>query len=229
VKKWQFNKALANSMLRESLPLIIAGVINSIYMKIDQVMINNLLGPVELGYYSSAVRLSEVWFGIGVIICNSLFPAIINAKIISERLYQERIYKLFRLLVIMSYMLSLTVYFLSDYIILGLYGLEFINASLVLTIHIFSAVFVYLGVASGRWLICEGKTKVNLYRNLIALFVNVTLNYYFINTFGIIGAAYASLISYIVGFYLFDLLLKETRLIFVLKSKALCLFFPFRF
>lgn len=225
VRKWKFNKTLAKSMLRESLPLIIAGVINSVYMKVDQVMINSLLGSVEVGYYSSAVRLSEVWFGIGVVICNSLFPAILNAKKISERLYYERIYKLFQLLVVISYLLSFAVYFLSDYIIVGLYGDAFKNASSVLAIHIFSAIFVYLGVSSGRWLISEGKTKLNLYRNLIALLINIILNVAFINKFGIVGAAYASLISYAVGFYLFDLLLRETRLIFVLKSKALLLNF----
>ena len=226
IKKWKFNKYLAISMLKESAPLIIAGVVNSASMKIDQIMINSSLGSIEVGYYSSAVRLSEVWFGIGVIICNSLFPAILNAKKISEHLYYDRIYKLFRFLVVISSMLSFAVYFLSDFIIVGLYGDVFINSSSVLAVHIFSAIFVYLGVASGRWLISEGKTKLNLYRNLIALCVNIILNIVFINKFGIVGAAYASLISYIVGFYLFDLVLKETRPVFVLKSKALLLVFP---
>jgi O-antigen/teichoic acid export membrane protein len=221
---WKFDKKIAISLLKDSSPLIIAGVINSIYMKVDQVMIKEILGVVEVGYYSAAVRLSEAWFAIGVIICNSLFPAIVNAKKISEELYYQRIQRLFLFLVVIAYSLSVFVYFSSDYIILFLYGKEFIEASSVLSIHIFSAIFVYLGVSSGRWLIAENKTLLNLYRNIFGMVMNIILNIIFIPKYGIVGAAFASLIAYISAFYIMDLFQKDTRYIFYLKSKALLLF-----
>lgn len=223
-KNWKFDKKIAFFLLKDSYPLIIAGVINSIYMKVDQVMIKEMLDNTQVGYYAAAVKLSEVWFSIGVIICNSLFPAIVNAKKISEEFYYQRIYKLFLFLVVLAYSLSITVYFLSDYIILVLYGKEFIEASSVLSIHIFSAIFVYLGVSSGRWLIVENKTLLNLYRNIFGMVINVILNFLFIPEFGIIGAAYASLIAYISAFYVMDIFQKETKNIFYLKTKSLLLF-----
>jgi Na+-driven multidrug efflux pump len=82
---------------------------------------------------------------------------------------------------------------------------------------------VYLGVSSGRWLISENKTMLNFHRNLAGMFINVILNMVFIEEYGIVGAAYASLIAYIVAFYLYDILQLETRRIFVMKSKALIL------
>jgi O-antigen/teichoic acid export membrane protein len=193
-------------------------------MKVDQVMIKEILGVVEVGYYSAAVRLSEAWFAIGVIICNSLFPAIVNAKKISEELYYQRIQRLFLFLVVIAYSMSVFVYFSSDYIILFLYGKEFIEASSVLSIHIFSAIFVYLGVSSGRWLIAENKTLLNLYRNIFGMVMNIILKIKFITKYGIVGAAFASLIAYISAFYIMDLFQKDTRYIFYLKSKALLLF-----
>ncbi len=223
-KNWKFDKKIALFLLKDSYPLIIAGVINSIYMKVDQVMIKEILDNTQVGYYAAAVKLSEVWFGIGVIICNSLFPAIVNAKKVSEELYYQRIYKLFLFLVVIAYILSIIVYFLSDYIILFLYGKEFIEASSVLAIHIFSAIFVYLGVSSGRWLIIENKTLLNLYRNIFGMIINVVLNIIFIPKFGIVGAAYASLIAYITAFYVMDIFQKGTRNIFYLKTKSLLLF-----
>lgn len=223
LKSWKFDKNIAISLLKDSSPLIIAGVINSIYMKVDQVMIKEILGVTEVGYYSAAVKLSEAWFAIGVIICNSLFPAIVNAKKVSEKLYYERIQKLFLFLVIISYTLSMVVYFLSDWIILFLYGREFAESSSILSIHIFSAIFVYLGVSSGRWLIAENKTILNLYRNIFGMIVNIVLNIVFIPKFGITGAAIASLIAYVCAFYIIDFFQKETRYIFYLKSKSLLL------
>ncbi|MBD3795420.1 MAG: flippase, partial [Epsilonproteobacteria bacterium] len=223
LKNWKFNIFLAKKLLKDSAPLIIAGVINSIYMKIDQVMIKEMFDSTQVGYYAAAVKLSEVWFGIGVLICNSLFPAIVNAKKVSEEFYYKRIQNLFLFLIIISYSLSIAVYFLSDYIISFLYGQEFIAASSILAIHIFSAIFVYLGVSSGRWLISENKTMLNFYRNLFGMIINILLNLYFIPKYGIIGAAYASLIAYIAAFYLYDLFSSSTRQIFYLKTKSLLL------
>lgn len=221
VKQWVFDRTKAKELLKESYPLIIAGVINSIYMKVDQVMIKEMLGNTQIGYYAAAVKLSEVWFSIGVIICNSLFPAIVNAKMISEKFYYQRISNLFMLLNLLSFCLAISVYLLSDYIILTLYRKDFFEASTILSIHIFSAIFVYLGVASGRWLINEGKTILNLYRNIIGMLINVMFNIILIKKYGIAGAAIASLFAYITAFYLFDIFRKDTRRLFILKTKSL--------
>ncbi len=223
IRLWTFSFKQAKRLLKESSPLIIAGVINSIYMRVDQVMIKEMLDVTEVGYYAAAVKLSEAWFGIGVIICNSLFPAIINAKKVSEEFYLNRIFQLFRFLNVISFSLAICVYFLSDWIILTLYGKAFSDASSVLSIHIFSAIFVYMGVSSGRWLINEGKTMLNLYRNIIGLIINIILNVFLIKSMGIVGAAISSLIAYIFAFYIFDIFRKDTRKIFILKTKSVFL------
>jgi len=220
-RKWKFDIIIAKRLLKDSSPLIIAGVVNSIYMRVDQVMIKSMLDSIQVGYYSAAVKLSESWFAIGVIICNSLFPAIVNAKKKSKKLYYERIQKLFLFLVVITYILSILVYFLSDWIILFLYGKDYIISSNVLSIHIFSAIFVYLGVASGRWLIAENRAILNLYRNAFGMSINIALNILLIREYGIIGATIASLLAYIAAFYVFDLFLQETRKMFILKTRAL--------
>ena len=223
IQNLTFKRETAVSLLRDSWPLILSALIVSIYMKIDQVMIKEMLDTQEVGYYSAAVRLSEAWFAIGVIVCNSLFPAIINAKKETEAFYYKRIQNLFLFLIMIAYVLSIFVYFLSNLIILLLYGKEYINASAVLSIHMFSAIFVYLGVSSGRWLIIENKSIINLYRTSFGLVVNIILNYFLIKKHGIVGAAYASLVAYIVAYYLADTLFPSTRKIFVLKTYALLL------
>jgi O-antigen/teichoic acid export membrane protein len=49
-------------------------------MKIDQVMIKEMLGAEQVGHYAAAVRLSEAWYFVPMAITSSVFPAIINAK-----------------------------------------------------------------------------------------------------------------------------------------------------
>lgn len=219
-RRWSFNYGKAKQLLWESFPLILAGAVNSVYMRIDQVMIKDMLGLADVGNYSVAVKLTEVWFGIGVVFCNSIFPAIVKAKEVSRAFFHNRLYQLLRMLNVLSYSLSIVVFLFSDRIILLLFGNRYLAASSVLTVHIFSTIFVYMGVVSGRWLIAEGKVKLNLYRNILGLLTNVSLNYILISRMGIVGAAIASLLSYIAAFYIFDIFRQDTRDIFWLKTKS---------
>ena len=81
--QWRFEKDLATQLLRDSWPLILSGLAVMVYMRIDQIMIKEMLDNEALGNYAAAVRFSEVWYFIPTAICSSLFPAIINAKKIS--------------------------------------------------------------------------------------------------------------------------------------------------
>lgn len=220
---WKFRIEVAVTLLKESWPLIISTALNSIYMKIDQVMLGSMASAGAVGVYAAATRLSEVWYGIGVVVARSLFPAVVNAKIKSYHLYLKRIKSLFFGMTLSAYILIASVYFFSDKIISLLYGSEFFEAGAVLAVHIVSVVFVYLGVSSGRWLIAEGLVKLDFYRNLLGVTVNIVLNYYLIDSMGALGAAYASLASYVVAFYIFDIFVKDMRPIFYIKTKSLFL------
>ncbi len=105
---WKFEKSVAISLLKDSWPLILSGIVISIYMKIDQVMIKEMLDSEAVGQYAAAVRLSEAWYFIPMVIASSLFPAIINAKKQSEELYYARLQKLYDLMVWMAIAIATT-------------------------------------------------------------------------------------------------------------------------
>jgi O-antigen/teichoic acid export membrane protein len=75
-----FDIEIGKKLLKDSWPLLLSSIAISIYMRIDQVMIKNMLGDREVGLYSAAMRLVEVWYFIPMIITQSVFPAIVNAK-----------------------------------------------------------------------------------------------------------------------------------------------------
>ncbi len=196
ILKWRFNKKLAFTILKDSWPLILSGIVITIYMKIDQVMIKQMLGDSEVGYYASAVRLCEAWYFLPTIITTSLFPAIVNAKKMNEQLYLTRMQKLYDILAWAAIVIALPTTFLSKEIIGILYKPEFLPAAPVLTIYIWAGVAVFLGVASGQFLITENFTKIAFYRTFIGMIINVILNFILIPVYGIAGSAFATLISY---------------------------------
>lgn len=221
IKKIKFSKAIAITLLKDSWPLILSGVVISIYMKIDQVMIQEMLGNEAVGQYAAATRLSEIWYFIPTVVASSLFPAIVNAKRQSEELYYDRLQKLFDLVVWMAIAIALPMTFLSDMIVDILYGEQYNQAASVLMIHIWASIFVFLGVVSGNWFINENLQLLAFWRAFYGMIANIFLNLLFIKKYGIQGVAVATLISQIIAAYMFDLFNKNTRNLFLLKIKSL--------
>jgi O-antigen/teichoic acid export membrane protein len=193
---WKFNKEVAIQLLKDSWPLILSGVVIAIYMKIGQIIIKKLLDDQQVGYYAAAVKLSEAWYFIPMAISTSLFPAIVNAKKVSEKLYYDRMQKLYDLLAWIAIGIAVPVTFFSDMIVKILLGTEYLASAPVLVIYTWSGVAAFLGVASSQYLINENLTKLSFYRTLIGMIVNVVLNFILIPAYGIVGSAVATLISY---------------------------------
>ena len=218
---WKWSFETSKYLLHDSWPLILAGVVISVYMKIDQVMIKEMLGAKEVGLYAAAVKLSEAWYFIPMAIASSLFPAIINAKVYQKEVYYQRLQKLYDLMVWIAIAIALPTTFLSTLVVEFLYGKEYLGSSSVLIIHIWTAVFVFLGVASSKYLLAENFIKKTFYRTFIGALLNIIMNYYLIGIIGIQGAAISTLVSHFFAAYLYDFFDKDLRNMFIFKTKSL--------
>ncbi|QQL48888.1 flippase [Mucilaginibacter ginkgonis] len=192
---WQFQGSLASKLLSYSWPLIIAGIMVSLYMKIDQIMLQNLVNVKEAGAYNTVAQLSEAWNFIPSVIVTSLFPAILNARRDDINRYKKRIQNLYDLMVYLSLPAALVITFASP-LIYKLYKPEYAYAAPVLSVHIWSGVFVFLGVASSQYLIAENLNKLTFIRTGFGAVVNIVLNLMLIPKMGMMGAAIATLVAY---------------------------------
>lgn len=218
---WRVDWSTMKKLLKDAFPLIITGIGISIFMRIDQIMIKQMLGADWAGYYSAAVRVSEVFYFIPIAICTSLFPAIINAKQRSEEVYLNRIQALFTLLLWGSLILSLCLSVLSVPLIKVLFGAEYSISASVLAIHVWATVFVFMGVVRGKWAINENLQFFVMIYTILAAVLNVVLNFIFLPIFSIWGAAVATIVSYAMAAVFGNLLSKKTRGIFILQVKSL--------
>ncbi len=223
ISKWKYDFKMAKSLLKDSWPLILSSVVISIYMKIDQIMIKEMLNTAAVGQYAAAVRLSEAWYFIPMVIASSLFPAIINAKKHSETQYYARLQKLYDLMVWMAIIIALPTTFLSDWVVNILYGEQYHQAIDVLVIHVWAGMFVGLGVARGRWILNENLQNYSFLYLSIGMLVNIIFNYRFIPTLGINGAAYATVLSQFIGTIISPLFFKKTRVSFYMMVNSILL------
>jgi O-antigen/teichoic acid export membrane protein len=179
-----------------------------------------MLGEKELGIYSSAVKISEAWYFVPMIISSSVFPSILRVRKKSKELYLRRIQMLYDFFTWFTIGVALIVTFLSPYIINILYGSEYAMASTVLSIHIWAGVFVFLGVVNGNYLVSENLTKIIFGRTLVGMILNIILNIFFIPNYGIYGAAFATLLSQLYLGVLSLFVFKKSRMLFFMITKS---------
>jgi len=226
--EWCYSLNVARELVSYSWPLILSGLAIMIYMRIDQIMIGQMLGDEQVGLFSAAVKISEVWYFIPLAVATSVFPAVIATKKQSETLYIQRLQKLFDLMVILALVLAIPLTLLSDWVVVFLFGETYQNASLVLAIHVWGGVFVFLGVASSHWFLAENLQSLSFYRTLFGAILNVCANFILIPAFGIAGAAVSTLLSQSGASYFFDFSNKKTRGMFWMKTKSIFMIHCFR-
>lgn len=221
LSQWKFQYKRAKTLLLDSWPLISSGLATMLYMRIDQIMLGQILGNEAVGIYTAALRLSEIWYFVPVTIAASIFPSILRARNQSFALYNDYIKNTLELMMLLALALAVPVSFLSDYIILWLYGSKFDGSAEVLLIHIWTGLFVFSGVVGGRWFIAENLQKYTLYRTLAGCVVNILLNFLLIPKYGPVGSAWASVVSQATASFLFNALSEKTRPIFFMQLKAM--------
>ena len=221
LKAWSWSFKRAQILLKESWPLIISGIVITIYMRTDQIMLGEMIGDSAVGIYSATVRISEMWYLIPSSLVQSVFPKVVQTKEISEKIYYERLQQLFYSVAALSYSVAIPVTFFSTPIMTLIYGDNYATGGAVFSIHIWSGLFVSLGVARSPWLITEGLTKFSAASTASGAIINLVLNYFLIAKYGIIGAAIATVISQIVASYVCHLFVPKTRIVFMQQTKAL--------
>lgn len=198
ISNWKFDPSIAKRLTIESWPLMLTSLFAVIYTRIDQVMIKNMIDAKSVGFYDASVRLSEAWNFIPAIIVSSMFPAIVNGKKISVETYKKRLLGLIAAVSILALLVAIPVSFFAEQIIRIVYGSEYISSVPILSIYVWSTVWLGVSLVLQYFLINEGKKAVIFFSTVTAAMINIGLNLYLIPIMGIEGAAWSTFISYIV-------------------------------
>ena len=193
---WSFRWSAAQTMMKDAWPLIFSGLSVAVYMKIDQVMLGEMVGESAVGIYATAVKISELWYFIPTAIAGSVFPKIVSSKQnASKEVYWRRMQSFYDALAILSYVIIVPVVLSADPLIDILFGTEYSQAAYILQIHIWAFLFVSLGVAQGKWLVTENFTRFAMLAAVFGSLVNVGLNTLLIPLKVGMGAAWATFLS----------------------------------
>lgn len=219
--EWKIYPERVKELLKDCIPLAISSSAILLYMRIDIILIGELSNEHEVGIYSAAVRISELFYFISTIVSSSVLPVLID----NSDLFIQRLKKIFDAMALLSYIIIIPVFILSPFII-KMFGNDYLPACPVLAVHIWSLIFVFMGVAQGAWYLKMGSRGLylQLKRTLTGAVINIILNIILIPDFASFGAAISTLISYAYVAYFSNLFNAETREIFHSQTQAFYLY-----
>jgi O-antigen/teichoic acid export membrane protein len=219
------DKSIAYRLLREAWPLALTGVLTSIYINVDRVLIKQLLGNASAGKYAVVVSISSALYFVPVAFGQSIFPSLVEARS-DAALYHRRLQQAFDTLLWAAIGLALPITLFAEPLMQRLYGAAYSGSGSALAILIWSAVVTFLGLVTSYWLVAENLQRLYPIRIFASLCTSVALNLVLIPQWGIRGAAVATVTAQFVSSTIVYVFSSRTRLMVTMQLRALAL--PFR-
>lgn len=209
--KLSFSKDYGKELLKKSAHFILPGLMVAIYGQTDKIMLKHMISDTEIGYYSTAVSLCNMWCFVLSAIIDSLYPPIMEAFKTNREEFDRKNKILYAIVFYLSVFVSVIFTIFGSFIVNLLYGKEYAGAVAPLRIITWYTAFSYLGVARNAWIVCLDKQKYLKYLYLSAAIANVGLNVLFIPMWGATGAAVASLSAQIITTFVVPFFMKNLR------------------
>lgn len=192
-------KSKMKEMISYGARLNITNMLSYILVRADTFMVNLYINPTAVGIYSIATSLAEkVWLlprSIGTV----LLPEVAGSGENSRQI-DKFTALVMRITIVLSLAIAIPVAIVGRPLILWLYSSQFIGATIPLYILLLST-----PLSSGTRIISnyfagKGMVKEAVSASTLAILINIGLNFYFIPKFGIAGAAFTTLVSYVFNF-----------------------------
>ena len=124
---------------------------------------------------------------------------------------------------LLAYLIVIFVYFFYEYLISFTFGKKYIESGEVLLFLSLGLILMFNAFLRSNYITASGNQKILLFTSIFSAIINILLNYIFINEFGVLGAAYATVLTQILSLLILNRFFKETRKIYIIQLKALLL------
>jgi O-antigen/teichoic acid export membrane protein len=228
IKRWKVKLKVVKELFSEGWLLALASVAAIIYMKIDQIMLGQMINDAEVGIYSAAVKLSEICYVIPLAIIRSVAPAITKTYQQDFSKYNIRLQKVFNILTLIGIIIVLPITFFSNSIIDLIFGAKYNASASVLSIHIWTLILVGWLLTTNLSLITEKLIKIILIASMLGAVSNVLMNLALIPVYKGNGAAIATLISYFISTTLTISFFSKPRRIVLMQMKSIFRFYDIK-
>ena len=197
-----FNKTIWRNILAMSWPLALAGMMGSICANTDSAMMGYWGQIIQTGWYNAAQRIVAVSLIPAGLITASLFPALSKFFGQSKEKFQKGWNYYTEVMIFIAVPLVIGGIALAPKIIDFVYDPSFIPSILAFQILIVMAGISFLSGPFGQVLVVSNQQKKLFWVTLSGAIINVILNLILIPKFSLYGAAFTTVVTVLLIFFL---------------------------
>jgi O-antigen/teichoic acid export membrane protein len=194
--KFSFDLSLLKEKWRFAGGAYVATLAMALVLKVDQLILGAYGGMIELGYYAVAVTLVDALMLGPSLVATFILPRLVGL-LPSERIAFFK--KLWLFLVVVMLGIAVVGFVLSPWVIPLLFGQTYAPTVTLFRILLGAVVFLGLFTITQQALAVYVEDWRFAYGPLLALAVNIILNFLWIPTYGAVGAAWASVVAYAIA------------------------------
>lgn len=186
--------------------------VSSMFVKnTDTWMIGRIISTAGVAIYNPAVRLSNLVEVPTLAIAGVFFPQVgQQLKERGEAGVRDIYIKSVSLILALTIPMVLPLYIFAELAIVLIFGQEYIDAASILRVTLFYTLIIPFNRQFGTVMDGTKRPKINFYLLVLVAVLNVLFNLIFLYKYGVIGSAFATLLSYSVVFILNQVILYKT-------------------
>jgi len=190
-----FKLSIADSFgfIRHGFLFTILMAANVIYSKIDIIMLEKMIGSVEVGYYSGATKFIYPFMFISSAFMTAIFPKLAKHSEEKDKFRNIQITAVYYLGGI-GIFLSISLYLGAEIIFQLFFGDKYDNSIPIFKILVWFLAIVFLYGPISNSLVAKNRIKFLAYLNLFMIILNVVLNFILIPDYGAKGAAMTTIV-----------------------------------
>jgi len=188
------NKSYIRHSVTYGIQAHLANILGFLNYRIDMLLVNGFVGAAAVGTYSVAVGIVEKIWIVSQAASTVLFPKVAAES--DEERRKEFTPLVARTVLVVTALTAAVLAVFSRWIVLTLYSDAYLPSVRALQVLLFGVVAMSAGRVFSNDISGRGFPGLNVYIAVAAVAVNVVLNILWIPKYGIVGAAWASTVSY---------------------------------
>lgn len=192
---WRATLSQAKLLLNLCWPFIACSFMITVFMRIDQIMLKEMLGERELGIFAAALPISQALSVVPSTLIISLAPFVARKMSQDEQLYEDALVTIFRSFAILSLFGASITALAAPWLIKFLYGSQYEYSAVILCVHVFVNVLIFQGIAQDLWVVNRTVRSVTLISTFAAAIIGIASNALLIRKFGSLGAVFSYMLA----------------------------------
>ena len=193
-----FQKSLVKEIIVTAWPFGLMSLMGVIMLNTDIIMLGWMRSATEIGYYSVAQKIIQLFYVLPALFASSIFPALSRYVKTEPDKAKKLLEKTIALAILIALPITLLGLILGRPIIQLLFGPEYLPSVMSFQILILTLLIVYPSTLVGNAVFAYDKQKNFIFFVGVAFVGNIFFNFLFIPSFGIEGAATATVLTQLI-------------------------------